>query len=160
MTSEKLEKIKDELGIKSRITQEALCEHIEDDDFFEKYPSPVLVEGEENRNLVLVQWRQYQRVLRQIELAKCMMRPGYNPEKLVTLRISMDEELFSQMELICAQSGMTVAGATEEFLQWAVEHPEELGKMLEEARKSGLLDERQNSPQVTCEWLDSGERSF
>lgn len=152
-----IEEMKSALGIKSSISQKELCDHIEEDDFFENYPSPVLVDGEDGKKLLLVQWRQYQHFLRHAEIARRMMRPGYDPEKIVTLKIEMDETMFDQMELICAQSGMTVAGAIEEFLRWSVECPEERNKMLEEARKSGLFDECTNSQQITVEWLGTGD---
>jgi len=152
-----IEEIKSALRIKSSISQKELCDRIEDDDFFENHPSPVLVEGEDGKKLMLVQWKQYQNFLRHTEVVRRMMKPGYNPDKIVTLKIEIDEAVFDQLELICAQNGMTVAGATEEFLRWFVECPDERNKLLVETRESGLMDECMNSPLVTAEWLNTGD---
>lgn len=127
--------------IKSVITQKELCDHIEDDDFFDRYQSPVMVKADDGQELVLIGWEQYQGWLRSMEEARRMLDPGYDPKKLCEFVIAVDENLLNQLELICAQYGMTVAGATEEFFRWSVKHPDEAKRWVEECRASGVLDE-------------------
>lgn len=134
-------KWQDMIGIKSVITQKELCDHIEDDDFRERYQSLVVVKADNGQELVCISWEQYQGWLRSVEEDRRRLEPGYDPEKLCEMTITIDEDLFNQVELICAQYGMTVAGATEEFFRWSVKHPDEVKRWVEECRASGVLEE-------------------
>lgn len=125
---------------KVTITEKELCAHIEDDDFWEKHKSPVLVEGENGDNIVMMEWSQCQAYLRELELLKKASRPGYDPSKECELRITMDEELYKELEIICFQNRMTVAGATERFLEWFAKHPEEARQWVEKCRAEGLME--------------------
>lgn len=141
-----MESIAEEFKIRSSLTQEKFCEHIEDGDFFEKNPDPILVEGDNGQKCICISWARRQKVLREIEMARKMARPGYDPEKEETYKIIIDRDIYNQLEIICAANGHTVEGVTEEFLQWFVGHPEAAKSWVEECRKDGILDECMNNP--------------
>lgn len=139
-------------GIKSIMTQQEFCDHMEDDDLLEKYPDPILIQCDDGKKLVCISWVRCQKALRAMEQARKMSRPGYDPEKEVTLKITMDQDIYNQLEIICAECGHTVAGATEEFLRWSVEHPDDVKTWVEKCREDGTLDECRNNPIAKVEW--------
>lgn len=132
--------------INTIMNQREFCDHIEDDDLFEKYPDPILVESNDRSKCICISWVGYQKILRKIELARKQLRPGYDPEKEVTLKMTMDQDIYNQLEIICAECGHTVAGVTEEFFRWVAKHPEAVRAWVEECRKDGTLDECINNP--------------
>lgn len=47
------------------ITEQELCDHVEDDDFFEKYGNPVLVQSKNSGKVVFMSFELYERQMRQ-----------------------------------------------------------------------------------------------
>lgn len=137
---------------KGPITARELCAHIEDNDFWEKHKSPLLVETENGETLVLMQWAKYQECLRELELLKKAAGPGYDPSKECELRITMDGEVYKKLELICFQSRMTVAGAIERFIEWFARHPEDAKKWIETSRAEGHMEPDERF-QIKAEWI-------
>lgn len=142
-------KLTDDLNIRSRITEKELTDHIEEDTFFEQYPSPVLIETHDHKQCVLVSWEQIQRNTRRMELFPSITKPDYDPNKMTTITLAIDQDLYNKLDIICITNHMTVAGAIEKFIKWTVDHPEEVEKMVMEARENGTLDEYMNHPEVT-----------
>lgn len=152
MNEEKIEEMKSTLGIKSIMTQKEFCDHIEDDDLFEKYPDPILVNGDNGEKAVLISWKRVKKHLRLLEKMRRMSRPGYDPNKEITLKVSMDEDIYNQLEIICSMSNYTVEGALEEFLYWSVNNQEDFRRWIEKCKEDGTFDECLKNPLISAEW--------
>lgn len=152
MTDERRRELMATFGIRSNISQTDFCSHIEDADFFKEHPDPVLVNGDNGEKVVCISWAKVQEYLQLLDKVRRMSRPGYDPEKEITLKISMDEEMYNQLEIICAQSGYTVAGAAEEFLYWSVNNQGDFRRWIEKCKADGTYDECVKNPLVSVEW--------
>ena len=100
------------------ITAEDFSKHMAEDDFLLRYGNPVVIHGDDKRDLICMAWEYYERLCRQIDALESELESMHEDAniKYWIYEFEMPEKTRQEFEAICALHELT----TDEFFQAAV----------------------------------------